>query len=92
MKQRIDFRSLSEALLSRAEILVAQWLPNGRREGHEWRCGNLRGDFGSSLAVNLKTGVWADFSSDEKGGDLISLYAAIFTGNDQLRAARELSD
>jgi putative DNA primase/helicase len=92
MKQRIDFRALSEALLIRAESMVAQWLPNGRREGHEWRCGNLRGDFGSSLAVNLKTGVWADFSSDEKGGDLISLYAAIFTVNDQVRAARELSE
>lgn len=92
MRQRIDFRAVSEAVLNRAESLVTTWLPNGRREGHEWRCGNLRGDFGSSLAVNVVTGVWADFSSDEKGGDLISLYAAIFTGNDQVRAGRELSE
>lgn len=92
MKSRIDFRSIAETALSRAETLVAQWLPNGRREGHEWRCGNLRGDFGSSLAVNLVTGVWADFAGDVRGGDLISLYAAIFTSNDQARAARELGE
>lgn len=92
MKNRIDFKAIAEAALGRAEVLVSQWLPNGRKEGHEWRCGDLSGNFGSSLAVNLVTGVWADFASDAKGGDLISLYAAIFTGNDQARAAKELGE
>jgi len=92
MKNRIDFKAIAEAALGRAEVLVSEWLPNGRKEGHEWRCGDLSGNFGSSLAVNLVTGVWADFASDAKGGDLISLYAAIYTGNDQARAAKELGE
>ena len=92
MNKRIDFRAIADAALARSDVLVSSWLPNGRRNGHEWRCGNLHGDAGQSLSVNLTTGVWADFSSDEKGGDLVSLYAAIFTNGDQGRAARELGD
>ena len=92
MTKHIDFRAIADAALSRSETLVSGWLPNGRRNGHEWRCGNIRGDAGKSFSVNLNTGIWADFSSDEKGGDLVSLYAAIFTNNDQGRAARELSE
>lgn len=90
--RRLDFKELADAALDRADRLVPDWLPQGRLDGHEWRCGNVRGDPGRSLAVNLKTGVWADFSSDEKGGDLVSLYAAIFTGNNQGQAGKELAD
>lgn len=92
MKDKIDFKQLADAALMHAKTLVPDWLPAGRLEGHEWRAGNVRGDPGKSLAVNLNTGVWADFSSGEKGADLISLYAAIFTGNNQGKAARELAD
>lgn len=92
MKDKIDFKQLADTALVHAKNLVPDWLPAGRLEGHEWRAGNVRGDPGKSLAVNLNTGVWADFSSGEKGADLISLYAAIFTGNNQGKAARELAD
>lgn len=91
MTKRINFRAISEAALNRSESLVAAWLPSGKRHGHEWRCGNLSGDAGNSLAVNLTTGLWSDFSSGDKGGDLVSLYAAIFTAGDQAQAARELA-
>lgn len=91
MADRIDFAAVADAALSRAEMLVPQWLPGGRREGHEWRCGSLKGDPGSSFSVNLTTGQWADFAGDsDRGGDLVSLYAAIYTGGDQRQAAREL--
>lgn len=73
----VDFAALAAALLERADTLVPQWLRGGKRRGHEWVCGNLAGDEGDSCSVNLTTGRWADFSSDEKGGDLVSLYAAI---------------
>lgn len=82
----INFQALSDALLSRAETLVPAWLPGGRRNGHEWVCGGLHGGEGTSCSVNLHTGRWADFASDEKGGDLVSLYAAIH-GLDQGKAA-----
>lgn len=90
MKAKIDFKHIAELSLSHAEHWVPEWLPNGHREGQEWRAGDVHGSSGSSLGVNLKSGVWSDFASGEKGGDLISLYAAIYTGGDQLRAAKEL--
>lgn len=92
MAERLDFKAIAQAALAQAEQLVPQWLRGGTRAGAEWRCGNLSGEPGSSLSVNLKTGRWADFADAGcAGNDLISLYAAIFTGNDQGAAARELS-
>jgi len=40
--------------------------------------------------VNVKTGVWSDFATDDKGGDLISLFAYAREMS-QGDAARELS-
>ena len=82
----IRFDALADALLSRAEQLVPAWLPGGRRAGHEWVCAGLHGGEGRSCSVNLLKGRWSDFASDEKGGDLVSLYAAIH-GLDQGKAA-----
>ena len=73
----IRFEALADALLARAPDLVPQWLPGGRRNGHEWVCGSLQGGEGTSCSVNLNTGRWGDFATGEQGGDLISLYAAI---------------
>lgn len=86
---RIDFRGIAQALLAQAEHLVAQWLPGGRRRGHEWTCGDLSGAEGTSCSVNLNSGAWADFASGEKGGDLLGLYAAKH-GLSMAKAAREL--
>lgn len=92
MTGKLDFKAIAQAALASAERLVPDWLPNGKRDGHEWRCGSVRGEPGRSLAVNLNTGVWSDFSSDDqKGGDLISLYAAIFHNDNQGAAAKELA-
>jgi hypothetical protein len=84
----INFKALADALLARSEHLVASWLPGGRREGHEWKCGDLRGSPGDSCSVNLRTGQWADFAGgdEDKGGDLVSLYAAMH-GLDMGKAA-----
>ncbi len=73
----MDFRALAQRLLVSSETLVPQWLPGGRRRGHEWVCGDLGGGEGTSLSVNLLSGRWADFATSDRGGDLISLYAAI---------------
>lgn len=73
----IDFEGLSASLLARAESLLPSWLPAGKRRGQEFVVGNLAGDAGDSLSINIKTGIWKDFASDEAGGDLVSLYAAI---------------
>lgn len=86
----IDFTGLAADLLARADSVVPEWLPAGKRRGHEWVCGDLYGEAGDSCSVNLSTGLWADFAADIKGGDLISLYAAI-RDISQGAAARELA-
>jgi predicted P-loop ATPase len=73
----IQFEALAAALLARADQLVPAWLPGGAQRGHEWQCADLGGGAGGSCSVNLSNGAWADFAGDERGGDLISLYAAI---------------
>lgn len=86
----IRFAELAEALLAHADTLVEQWLPGGTRRGHEWVCGSLSGGSGGSCSVNLANGRWADFSTDEQGGDLLSLYAAIH-GLSQAKAAVQVA-
>ena len=73
----MDFRGLADRLLADADRLLAQWLPAGRRQGHEFKCGSVAGEAGDSLSINIRTGRWADFATGERGGDLIDLYAAI---------------
>lgn len=75
----INFAALAAALLARAPELLAEWLPGGMRRGDEYVCASLSGGEGKSCSVNLTTGRWADFGGDDRdrGGDLISLYAAI---------------
>ncbi len=85
----VDFERLASSLLARSDSLLPAWLPGGKRSGNEFVCGNLAGEPGGSLSINVKTGRWADFAADVKGGDLISLYAAIH-GISNLDAAKEL--
>lgn len=72
-----DFSGLALFLVGRALALLQEWLSAGKLQGKEFVCGNLRGEPGSSLSINILTGQWSDFSTGEKGGDLTSLYAAI---------------
>jgi putative DNA primase/helicase len=46
---KLDFNALAQRLLLGSETLVPQWLPGGRRRGHEWVCGDLSGGEGTSL-------------------------------------------
>ena len=68
------------ALLARdVEGVAKMLLPNGKRDGHEWRVGSLDGEAGKSMGVHLtgqKAGVWGDFATGE-GGDLLDLWAKV---------------
>ncbi|RMX06727.1 virulence protein E [Corticibacter populi] len=88
----INFSALAEALLARAETLVPLWLQGGNIVGHEYVCAGLGGGAGRSCSVNLTTGAWADFSGDDKGSDLLSLYAAIHGLPSQGKAARQVAE
>jgi putative DNA primase/helicase len=89
----IRFADLAQAVLAMAGTLVPQWLPGGVQRGHEYQCGSLDGGEGGSCSVNLSNGRWADFAADERGNDLVSLYAAVHNlemGKAALQLAREL--
>lgn len=73
----LDFKGLANTLLADARGLLQNWFPEGKMMGKEFCVGDLRGGSGDSLRINMNTGVWKDFASDnEAGGDLIALYAA----------------
>ncbi len=88
---RVDFGAVAAAALPVLPALAERWLPGGRREGAEYVCAGLSGGAGRSCKVNLRTGRWADFATGERGGDAVSLAAAI-AGVSQLEAARRLSE
>lgn len=69
---------LSRRLAEQAERFARELLPNGKREGHEWRAGSIHGEAGKSLGVHLtgeKAGIWSDFATGDSG-DLLDLIAA----------------
>ena len=80
---------LAARLADDAENVAKLLLPNGRKEGHEWVCGDVDGGAGHSLKVRVagtKAGVWKDFATDD-GGDLIGLW--MHTSRVDLREACE---
>ena len=89
---KLDFERINAVALPVLPALAARWLPDGRREGHEWVARNPRraDRRAGSFRVNLQTGRWADFACEAKGGDVISL-AAYLSGASQADAARELA-
>lgn len=74
----IDFKEIATKALAQSDYFVPLWLPAGKKRGAEWVLGDLDGNPGESLSINLRTGLWSDFSTGDKGGDLISLYAAVY--------------
>lgn len=89
----IDFARINSVALSALPSLLARWLPEGRREGHEWVARNPRRSDRNlgSFRININTGRWADFATDDRGGDVISL-AAYLASTGQADAARSLAD
>lgn len=93
MSKQYDISEIAGLLAGRAEA-VCQWLlPQGKREGREWRAGSIGGDAGQSLGVNLsgKAGVWRDFADSAKGGDLIDLIQAVH-GCNKSEAVKEAKE
>jgi hypothetical protein len=71
------------------EAFVRWLLPHARREGSRWRIGGLGGERGRSLSIDPQTGAWYDHATNERGGDFVSLFAAI-RGLGQSEAAEEI--
>jgi hypothetical protein len=91
--RKIAFRRIADAALARASLVVLRWLPSGRRDGPEWVCRNPTRDDRrpGSFKVNLRTGRWGDFATDDRGSDLISLAAYLYRLS-QAQAALKVAD
>jgi len=73
-----DRNYVSREALRCAPMLLQKWFPNGTLQRDSWTIGNVRGDSGKSLSINIKTGRWIDYASpSDIGNDLISLYMAM---------------
>jgi putative DNA primase/helicase len=90
----IDFPALAAAALEHIETLLEQWLPGGEVRGHDYVVRNpTRADSNmGSFSVSLLDGRWLDFATEDKGGDLISLYAYLNQSASQREAAHIVAE
>jgi hypothetical protein len=88
----ILFATVNSAALRNGLAICRRVLPGGKVAGREYVVLNPhRQDHRpGSFKVNLRTGRWADFATEERGGDLIALVAWRY-GVRQIEAAQRLA-
>ena len=91
--KRDIFAEVNAAAHSQIRSLAERWLSRTRMSGDNLMALNpTRADKSiGSFGINVKTGAWADFATDDAGGDIISFFAYL-RGMSQIEAARELAD
>ena len=75
---RHDKDEIRVRLLDQLESVLLYLFPRGKRRGSQFYIGNLQGEPGDSLVVELegpKRGVWIDFATGESG-DVLALWAS----------------
>jgi 5S rRNA maturation endonuclease (ribonuclease M5) len=75
---RHDKDEIRTRLLDQLESVLLYLFPRGKRRGSQFYIGNLHGEPGDSLVVELegpKRGVWIDFATGESG-DVLALWAS----------------
>lgn len=90
----VDFARVNAAALAVLPELLQRWLPDGKRQGAEYLARNPRRDDHrmGSFRINLMTGRWADFATDDaRGGDVVSLLAYL-DGCRQYEAVQKLTE
>ncbi|MBS4018728.1 MAG: AAA family ATPase [Dechloromonas sp.] len=75
---RHDKDEIRNRLLDQLESVLLYLFPRGKRRGSQFYIGNLQGEPGDSLVVELegpKRGVWIDFATGDSG-DVLGLWAS----------------
>ena len=76
---RYEKDDIRARLLDQLESALSYLFPHGKRRGTQFFVGNLQGDPGDSLVVELdgsKRGLWIDFATGESG-DVLTLWASV---------------
>lgn len=91
-RRSIPFDDINRAALSVLPLILARFAPGGRVIANEWQGINPRriDRKPGSFKVNVRTGRWSDFATDDRGGDPVSLVAYL-TGLPMGDAARRLA-
>lgn len=72
----MTFAEKASALLAQGEGFLRAIFPHGKVRGREFLIGNIHGEAGDSLGINMDTGQWIDRANpDHRGVDFLSLYA-----------------
>lgn len=92
MGARIELGAVGRAALRVLPNLLRRWLPDGRIQGSEYVALNpTRIDCRpGSFKLNIRIGKWANFSTGDRGSDVISL-ATYLSGKGQAEAALALA-
>jgi len=77
VNSKYNFALINDRALQSIDSVLSRWLAGGKRQGNEYVIANptrLDSHVGS-FSVNLTNGIWCDFATGDKGGDLIALVA-----------------
>ncbi len=87
-----DFKRLASLALSQMTGILDRYLPGGKYDGNEYTVINPnRADSSAgSFKINVSTGIWSDFATNDKGADATSLLAYVMNTT-QGDAYKELS-
>jgi hypothetical protein len=86
---RVDFDRVAREAAQNSLSILQHWL-NGKRLGREFIALNPRraDSKPGSFKVNINTGAWSDFATNDRGRDLISLAAYLFDLDQRTAAIR----
>ncbi|MEO9944044.1 DUF927 domain-containing protein [Paraglaciecola sp.] len=90
---KLDFKHVASIALSQFPQVLDKYLPGGKYNGNEYTVINpKRTDSNAgSFKINITTGIWADFATNDKGADVISLIAYVVNLS-QGEACKELAN
>ena len=86
---------LIQALNERAEEFCRWLFPQGTRAGNYWQIGNIQGEPGDSLKINVEgemLGVWKDWANGDenmKGGNLLQLLMQVRRTTNSVKCIHE---
>jgi putative DNA primase/helicase len=90
----VDIKDTAAAALNRIDAICAHWLPDGKRQGHDWVARNPTRDdaHAGSFSVSLLTGGCIDHATGDQCHDIVSTIRYLDGLPTQGEAARRLAN